>query len=154
MSIGFKDNYLGSNILFFKISQHGEQTDMIDVKTNNKKIEFKIEFKIESSISTFLFGEGHREFQIDIYGLNDRTEQLVKGEPLAAQSALVPDDERILYSFAADFSIPENLIVGTNLQFSGADLFFKVESMKDGKPSYSPIFRTIIPLSSSHYDED
>lgn len=98
-----------------------------------------------------MFNEGHREFQIDIYGLNDRSEKITAGKPLTAQVARIPDDERGLYSFSAHFSIPVDLISGTNFQFLGADLFFKVENMKDGNMLYSPVFRTLIPFSGSRY---
>lgn len=150
MPVEFKDNFLSSNILYFKISQNDKQTNTIDTSNVNGKIDFKI----EASVSTFLFSEGHREFQIDIYGLNDRSEKIIAGKPLTAQSAYVPDDERGLYSFSANFSIPSDLIAGTNFQFLGADLFFKIESMKDGNMLYSPVFRTLIPFSGSRYGQE
>ncbi|WP_282801247.1 hypothetical protein [Secundilactobacillus kimchicus] len=147
MSVEFKDNFFRSNILYFKISQNGKQTSTIDTSNVNGTIDFKI----ETSVSTFLFSEGHRDFQIDIYGLNDRSEKITAGTPLTAQVASVPDDEKELYSFSAHFSIPTDLIAGTNFQFLGIDLFFKVESMQDGNKFYSPVFRTLVPFSGGRY---
>jgi len=147
MSVEFKDNFLGSNLLYFRISQNGKRISMVDTINTDGKINFTI----DASISTFLLSEGHREFQIDIYALNDRSEKITAGKPLAAQSALVPDDEKNLYSFSANFSIPTSQLSNNNFQFFGIDLFFKVESMKDGELLYSPIFRTLIPFSGETY---
>lgn len=36
MSVEFKDNFLSSNILYFKISQNDKQTNTIDIDNYNK----------------------------------------------------------------------------------------------------------------------
>lgn len=141
----FNNQFMKSNLTYFQISQNGNQVDGIDANASEKT-----SFVVEASILTFLMGEGHREFQIDIYGLDSSSENILSGTPLAAQSAKVPYEERGSYSFSANFQIS----IQKDIKYLGLDLFFKVERMSGTGLSYEPVFRTLVPISSGEQHEE
>ncbi|WP_288531866.1 hypothetical protein [uncultured Secundilactobacillus sp.] len=139
----FKDNYQGNNLTYFEIQQDNHHVDEITI--DQSKATF--DFTICGTTNTYFLSSGNRKLQIDIYALNNRSNQVLGNDALTAQSADVPYDERTNFKFTANFSVDTRLMMGTNYQFLGLDLFYLVESMRDGKYTYSPIFKTLIPFT-------
>lgn len=130
----------------FQMIQNGEAVTTVNVAKEGKAL--SASFTVELALYCPKGGKSSRKLQVEAYTLNAYSHFISdEGPSRAAQSTMImPEDSGTIVA-QPEFSLALSPYEETTASLIGLDTFFLTQSLKDGKWSYSPIFRTIVPLN-------